>query len=73
MITRHLTAKNAVIFGVARRDCPLRAKCTTAIGGRTVHLHEHDILPPAPGSDTARPGAPARDTTGAMRGPRARP
>ena len=29
--------------------------------------------PPAPGSDTARPGVPARDLTSAMRGPRARP
>ena len=43
-ITRHLTAKNAVIFGVACRDCPLRQRCTTAKGGRTLHLHEHDGL-----------------------------
>ena len=42
--TRRLTAKNAAIFGVACRACPLRAKCTTASEGRTVHLHEHDTL-----------------------------
>jgi hypothetical protein len=43
-ITRHLTAKNAVIFGAACRDCPLRGRCTTARDGRTLHLHEHDGL-----------------------------
>jgi hypothetical protein len=43
-ITRHLTANNAVIFGAACRDCPLRQRCTTAKDGRTLHLHEHDSL-----------------------------
>jgi hypothetical protein len=43
-ITRHLTPKNAVIFGVACRDCPLRERCTTSPGGRTWHLHKHDGL-----------------------------
>jgi hypothetical protein len=43
-ITRHLTASNAVIFGAACRDCPLRQRCTTAKDGRTLHLHEHDGL-----------------------------
>ena len=43
-ITRQLTAKNAVIFGTACRDCPLRERCTTAKDGRTLHLHEHDGL-----------------------------
>jgi hypothetical protein len=43
-ITRHLTAKNAVIFGAACRDCPLRQRCTTAKSGRTLHLHQHDGL-----------------------------
>jgi hypothetical protein len=42
--TRHVTAKNAVIFGAACRDCPLRQQCTTARDGRTLHLHEHDGL-----------------------------
>jgi transposase-like protein DUF772/DDE family transposase len=43
-ITRHLTARNAVIFGAACRSCPLRERCTTAKSGRTLHLHEHDSL-----------------------------
>jgi hypothetical protein len=43
-VTRHVTAKNAVIFGVACRECPLREQCTTAKAGRTVRLHEHDGL-----------------------------
>jgi hypothetical protein len=43
-VTRRVTAKNAVIFGVACRDCPLRRQCTTAKDGRTLHLHEHDGL-----------------------------
>jgi hypothetical protein len=43
-ITRQLTAKNAAIFGVTCRDCPLRQRCTTAKDGRTLHLYEHDSL-----------------------------
>ena len=43
-ITRRVTAKNAVIFGIACRDCPLRERCTTSKDGRTLHLHEHDSL-----------------------------
>jgi hypothetical protein len=43
-ITRRVTPKNAVIFGAACRDCPLRQRCTTAKDGRTLHLHEHDGL-----------------------------
>jgi hypothetical protein len=50
-ITRHLTAKNAVIFGVACRDCPLRERCTTARDGRA--LHEHDGLLRAARADWA--------------------
>jgi hypothetical protein len=52
-VTRHLTAKNAVIFGVACRDCPLRQRCTTAKNGRTLHLHEHDGLLRAARADWA--------------------
>jgi hypothetical protein len=52
-ITRHLTAKNAVIFGAACRDCPLRQQCTTARNGRTLHLHEHDGLLRAARADWA--------------------
>jgi hypothetical protein len=52
-ITRHVTANNAVIFGVACRDCPLRQRCTTAKDGRTLHLHEHDGLLRAARADWA--------------------
>jgi hypothetical protein len=43
-ITRHVTARNAVIFGTACRGCPLRARCTTAKDGRTLHLNDHEDL-----------------------------
>jgi hypothetical protein len=52
-VTRHLTARNAVIFGAACRTCPLREKCTTAKDGRTLHLHEHDNLLRAARADWA--------------------
>jgi Transposase domain (DUF772)/Transposase DDE domain len=52
-ITRHLTAKNAVIFGASCRDCPLRGRCTTAKDGRTLRLHEHDGLLRAARADWA--------------------
>ena len=56
-VTRPLTARNAVIFGVACRDCPLRARCTTAKAGRTLHLHQHDSLLRAARADwTEGPG-----------------
>jgi hypothetical protein len=43
-ITRPVTTRRAVIFGAACRGCPLRARCTTAKGGRTLHLHPHDAI-----------------------------
>jgi DDE family transposase len=52
-ITRRVTARNAVIFGAACRDCPLRERCTTAKDGRTLHLHEHDSLLRAARADWA--------------------
>ena len=52
-ITRQVTARNAVIFGAACRDCPLRERCTTAKDGRTLHLHEHDGLLRAARADWA--------------------
>jgi hypothetical protein len=56
-ITRHLTTGNAVIFGAACRTCPLRQRCTTAKGGRTLRLHEHDgLLRAARAAWTAGPG-----------------
>jgi hypothetical protein len=43
-VTRPITARRAVIFGAACRSCPLRARCTTAKDGRTLHLHPHDAI-----------------------------
>jgi Transposase DDE domain len=55
-VTRQVTAKNAVIFAVACRDCPLRERCTTSKHSRTLHLHEHHSLLRAARADwAARP------------------
>ena len=35
------TTRNAV-FGTHCRTCPLRSRCTTAVDGRTMHIHPHD-------------------------------
>ncbi|MGB8649284.1 MAG: IS1182 family transposase [Mycobacteriales bacterium] len=43
-LTRKITRTRAVVFGVACRDCPLRAQCTTNAKGRSLRLHEHDAL-----------------------------
>jgi hypothetical protein len=43
-ITRPITAARSVIFGAACRTCPLRGRCTTRKGGRTLNLTEHDAL-----------------------------
>jgi hypothetical protein len=43
-VTRPITARRSVIFGAACRTCPLRARCTTAKDGRTLHLHPHDAI-----------------------------
>ena len=43
-VTRPLSPKRNVIFGVACRGCPLRDQCTTATKGRTVHVHPHEEL-----------------------------
>lgn len=43
-ITRPITPKRTVTFGVACNGCPLRARCTTSKTGRTLNLHEHDAL-----------------------------
>jgi hypothetical protein len=52
-LTRPITARRAVIFGAACRTCPLRARCTTAKNGRTLHLHQHDALLRAARADWA--------------------
>ena len=43
-VTRSLSPKRTVTYGVACRDCPLRARCTASAGGRTVNVHEHEQL-----------------------------
>lgn len=43
-VTRPLTAAGNALFGVACRDCVLRAQCTTRRDGRGVHLRPHDAL-----------------------------
>jgi hypothetical protein len=43
-ITRRITARRSVTFGAACRNCPLRARCTTAKTGRSLDLHPHDAL-----------------------------
>lgn len=43
-VLRSITPSRNVTFGVACRDCPLRARCTTAKGGRTLNLHPHDAV-----------------------------
>ena len=37
-----IAAKGAASFGPRCRTCPLRERCTTAKGGRTLHIGEHD-------------------------------
>ncbi len=43
-ITRTITPKGGVTFGVACRDCPLRERCTTAVAGRSMKLGAHHQL-----------------------------
>jgi len=43
-VTRPVSPKGNVTFGVACRDCPLRAQCTSSATGRTVLLGEHHQL-----------------------------
>ncbi len=43
-VTRPLSPKRTVTFGAACRGCPLRDQCTTAKDGRTVKVHEHEVL-----------------------------
>jgi Transposase DDE domain/Transposase domain (DUF772) len=43
-ITRPISRTRTVSFGAACRDCPLRARCTTAGRGRILHLHPHEAI-----------------------------
>jgi hypothetical protein len=42
--TRPISPHRTVTFGALCRDCPLRARCTTAKTGRSMDLHERDDL-----------------------------
>ena len=37
-----ITASGQTSFGVRCARCPLRQRCTTAAGGRTIHVHPHE-------------------------------
>jgi len=37
-----ITVAGNAIFGTRCGDCPLRSRCTTAVDGRTMHIHPHD-------------------------------
>jgi hypothetical protein len=43
-VTRPISPTRAVTFGVACRDCPLRARCTASATGRMLRLHPYDAL-----------------------------
>ena len=43
-ITRPISPTRVVSFKAACRGCQLRARCTTAQRGRSLHLHPHDAL-----------------------------
>jgi IS5 family transposase len=43
-VTRHITRTRKAVFGIACRECPLRARCTNAKDGRKIELHPHDLL-----------------------------
>jgi transposase len=43
-VTRRISARRTVTFGVACRGCPLRARCTASKTGRTLNLHPRDAL-----------------------------
>jgi hypothetical protein len=43
-LTRPVSGRRCVTFGAACRACPLRGRCTTARGGRSLRLHPHDAI-----------------------------
>jgi IS5 family transposase len=43
-VTRTLSPRRTVTFGVACRGCPLREQCTTAKDGRSLTVHPHESL-----------------------------
>lgn len=55
-LTRAISRTRAVTFGAACRGCPLRERCTTAVGGRALQLHPHDAVQRAHRARAADPG-----------------
>lgn len=51
--TRPISPRRTVSFGALCRDCPLRARCTTAKAGRSMDLHDRDDLLRAARADWA--------------------
>lgn len=43
-VTRNVSSKGNVTFGIACRDCPLAARCTTSARGRKLLIGQHDQL-----------------------------
>ena len=43
-LTRPIPAGRSVTFGAGCVGCPLRAQCTTSKTGRTINVHEHEML-----------------------------
>jgi hypothetical protein len=54
-ITRPISRTRLVSFKAACRGCSLRARCTTAIRGRSLSLHPHDALQRAHRARAAEP------------------
>jgi hypothetical protein len=42
--TRNITGAGNAIFKSACRGCALRARCTTSVNGKSLHLQPHDAL-----------------------------
>ena len=43
-VTRPISPKGNVTFGVACRGCPLAQRCTTSASGRSIAVHRYDLL-----------------------------
>ena len=43
-VTRKITKTRKAVFGIACTHCPLRPRCTTAKKGRTLNIHQYDLL-----------------------------
>ena len=43
-VTKHISVKGYVTFGVSCRGCPVRGRCTAAVDGKTFHVGPNDAL-----------------------------